>query len=75
MRIQGQKVSDGRWHHVTLERSGLNVRLILDSSMVLDAVALGNSDVLNLEDNKIIFGGEVNYIDHAHMVRKEMMMS
>lgn len=57
VRVEGQRVDDGAWHTVRVERRGSYARLSVDGGPDASGTAPGPHDVLNLEGRDLHLGG------------------
>lgn len=57
VRVEGQRVDDGAWHTVRVERRGSHARLSVDGGPDASGTAPGPHDVLNLEGRDLHLGG------------------
>lgn len=63
-------ISDGIWHDIVVERHGKTAELILDHQYSSMAISPGINDVLDLRDNHVYFGAEVEMYNGFLDVRR-----
>jgi protocadherin Fat 1/2/3 len=59
VRLNEKVVNDGEWHIVKLERHGNSAEISVDGKWRVHGTAPGLNDVLNLENNVLLFGAVV----------------
>lgn len=65
------RVSDGKWHTIMVERRGKDAAIFLDGQFSAITTAPGINDVLNLDTNDVYFGAEVETYANGYIdVRK-----
>ena len=59
VRVSHKTITDGKWHHVILERRGNFARVSVDRKWEASGVSPGSHDILNLDEKNSLFIGAI----------------
>ncbi|XP_076056118.1 FAT atypical cadherin kugelei isoform X2 [Oratosquilla oratoria] len=71
--VASNRVNDGRWHHVLIERFGSTAEVMLDGKIHATGSSPGSSDLLNLESPHLYLGAELRPWAGAQDPRKGLV--